>query len=148
LNNNNSQFEEILRHEIPLTEFMGIEVFKCNRKNLSLKAPLAPNINHKSTAFGGSLYSLAVLAGWGFLYLKFQEKDLTSNIVIHHSHISYDRPVSGEIVATCMTPEDKELEKFFTTYERKGKARISLHSIIMQDMQTAVTFTGNYVAHR
>jgi len=148
LNNNNSQLEAILRHEIPLTEFMGIEVFKYNGKTLSLRAPLAPNINHKSTAFGGSLYSLAVLAGWGFLYLKFQEKDLASTIVIHNSHISYDRPVSGEIVATCMAPEDKELEKFFTIYERKGKARISLHSIIMHDMQTAVTFTGNYVAHR
>ncbi len=33
-----------------------------------LRAPLAPNANHKGTAFGGSLYSLAVLTGWAWAH--------------------------------------------------------------------------------
>ena len=47
--------------EIVLAKPMGIIVEAADERALVLRAPLAPNANHKGTAFGGSLYSLAVL---------------------------------------------------------------------------------------
>lgn len=59
-----------LLEEIPLARHMEIRVLCSDRRSLLLSAPLAANSNHKGTAFGGSLYSVAVLAGWGLLTLE------------------------------------------------------------------------------
>ena len=59
---------------------MGIRVAAYDGTSLKLTAPLAPNINHKSTAFGGSLYSLAVLCGWGIVHLKLAEAALHKHL--------------------------------------------------------------------
>ena len=58
-----NQLRNVLHEEIPLTKAMGVEVNSYDGHCLVLSAPLDPNTNHKDTAFGGSLYSLAVLAG-------------------------------------------------------------------------------------
>jgi thioesterase domain-containing protein len=67
-----SELQKILYSEIPLTKAIGIEVCEFTGLSLTLKAPLEKNINHKCTAFGGSLYSVAVLSGWGLIYLLFK----------------------------------------------------------------------------
>ncbi|MBQ73546.1 MAG: hypothetical protein CMQ20_00820 [Gammaproteobacteria bacterium] len=46
------------------------------------KAPLANNINHQQSAFGGSLFLLSALVGWGLLQLKLTVLNLTANPVI------------------------------------------------------------------
>ncbi|HKE43757.1 MAG TPA: YiiD C-terminal domain-containing protein, partial [Steroidobacteraceae bacterium] len=53
--------------EIPLTRHIDVRIAGYDQDTLTLLAPLAANSNHKGTAFGGSLFSLAVLAGWGLL---------------------------------------------------------------------------------
>lgn len=59
------ELERVLHHDIPLTRDMGMRVIDWHTHTLRLHLPLAPNVNHKSTLFGGSLYCGAVLAGWG-----------------------------------------------------------------------------------
>ena len=49
---------------------MGLEVSHYDGQSLSLTAPLNLNDNDKGTAFGGSLYCAAVMAGWGYFYLR------------------------------------------------------------------------------
>ena len=48
--------QKVLNEEIPLTNAIGISVESCDSLSLTLAAPLHKNINHKRTAFGGSLY--------------------------------------------------------------------------------------------
>ena len=84
-----TQLRDVLHKEIPLTRAMGVEVESYDGSCLVLAAPLAPNINHKSTAFGGSLYSLAVLTGWGLLHLQLKQRDVLAHIIIRQSHIDY-----------------------------------------------------------
>jgi len=43
---------------------MGVTVAHYDATGLTLRVRLEPNINHKSTAFGGSLVTLITLAGW------------------------------------------------------------------------------------
>ena len=82
-----ARLQSTLHTEIPLTQTMGIKVIAYGDRQLTLKAPLQPNINHKSTAFGGSLYSIAVLSGWGLLFLLLQEQELSGQIVIARSEV-------------------------------------------------------------
>ena len=50
-----AELEQVLHHDIPLTREMGIRVIDWQNHRLRLHLPLAPNVNHKSTLFGGSL---------------------------------------------------------------------------------------------
>jgi len=139
--------ETTLHQEIPLTAAMGLTVDDYDGTSLTLSAALERNSNHKATAFGGSLYSVAVLSGWGLLYLKMKELELDGHIVIQESHIAYRQPVATRIVACCIMPEENIMRGFTTLYRRRGLARIELYSTVSLGDATAVEFSGKYVVH-
>ena len=141
------QLEHVLHNEIPLTQTIGIRVIEFTGTKLTLSAPLENNVNHKNTAFGGSLYSVAVLAGWCFLYLRLNALNLHGHIVIQESHMQYLYPVTEDIVATCAIESTDSLDHFVKTFIRKKRARISLTSHIELKDLTAAILTGSYVVH-
>jgi len=63
-----------LHQHIPLSQHLGAAVEAYDGASLRLGAPLAPNLNHRSTAFGGSLSALAILSGWTLLHLNLRER--------------------------------------------------------------------------
>ncbi len=137
--------ERTLHEEIPLTRAMGVTVERCDAHGLVLRAPLAPNLNHKQTAFGGSLATLTTLAGWGLLHLLLHERAPVT-VVIQESRAHYLLPVEHDLVAVCPLPAAAPLEKFRRTLARRGMARIELEAFIMAGEATAVRFSGWYVA--
>ncbi|KPX55251.1 hypothetical protein ALP66_01006 [Pseudomonas amygdali pv. photiniae] len=143
------ELEQVLHHDIPLTREMGMRVIDWHNQTLHL--PLAPNVNHKNTLFGGSLYCGAVLAGWGWLHLRLREAGISDgHIVIQDGQISYPLPVRTDAIVRCEAPELALWDKFITTYQRRGRARMTLHtSITAQDSEEqAVRFVGQFVLHR
>jgi len=140
------QIQELLHSKIPITRAMGVQVEDYDGARLILSAPLAANVNHLGTAFGGSLNALAVLSGYGLLWLELQEAEC--HIVIRDSAISYERPVRGELRAICVRPEAAALAQFKQTFQQKGKARIALSATIEDQGITAVRFQGTFVALR
>lgn len=143
--------EQLLHHDIPLTLDMGVKVIDWQQHTLRLHLPLAPNVNHKSTLFGGSLYCGAVLAGWGWLHLRLREAGITDgHIVIQDGQISYPLPVRGDAVALCEPPQEASWQRFLTTYQRRGRARLELHTQIFSpdSSEAAVRFVGQFVVHR
>jgi len=143
--------QTVLHHDIPLTAEMGLKVLEWSEQQLSLHLPLAPNVNHKSTMFGGSLYCGAVLAGWGWLHLRLKEEGITDgHIVIQEGQISYPLPVTGDAVAICPAPEAAVWNRFVAMYRRYGRARLTLDTRILNagSEDEAVRFTGQYVLHR
>jgi thioesterase domain-containing protein len=125
---------------------MGMRVTYYDGTSLKLDAPLAPNTNHKSTAFGGSLYSIAVLCGWGLLHLKLADVRMHKYIVIQESTIRYLHPVMHDLHAECRL-DDAAFKHFFQTLNKRGRARLSLDVVITDDGRTAVEFCGRYVVH-
>jgi thioesterase domain-containing protein len=140
------QIQELFHSKIPITRALGVNVKHYDGERLTLSAPLEANINHLGTAFGGSLHALAVLSGYGLLWLELQ--DTECHIVIRESSISYDHPVTGEIRAICVRPEAEALSEFKKTFHDKGKARIMLSATIEDQGRTAVSFQGTFIAMR
>jgi len=143
--------EAVLHQDIPLTQDMGMKVIRWHDHQLRLLLPLTQNINHKSTLFGGSLYCGAVLAGWGWLYLRLKEAGINDgHIVIQEGQISYPLPVKCDGVAICDAPDDATWDRFVKLYQRRGRARLSLNTrIVAQGSdESAVEFVGQYVLHR
>lgn len=141
-----ARLEHTLHHEIPLSREMGIHVAHYDGTHLRLSAPLAPNINHKCTAFGGSLYSLAVLCGWGMMHLKLEEAGLHRHIVIQQADIAYLLPVAEDMQAECSVAQ-ATLDRFMSMLKKHGRARLALEVLIKRGQQVAVKFTGRYVVH-
>jgi thioesterase domain-containing protein len=143
--------EAVLHRDIPLTRDMGVKVLSWHTHTLRLHLPLAPNVNHKSTLFGGSLYCGAVLAGWGWLHVRLKEAGIDDgHIVIQEGQISYPLPVKTDAVAICDAPDEATWNRFLRMYERRGRARLTLDTrIVAQDSdKSAVTFSGQFVLHR
>lgn len=142
------ELQDVLHHEIPLSRQIGLVVHDYDGERLSLRAPLAPNVNHKATAFAGSLTAVATLTGWGLTWLLLRAYDLEDGvIVIHESATRYERPVASDFIATCHMPPAPTIERFLAGLRRRGKARLALTVAISDgEGQVAVTFTGSYVA--
>ena len=143
-----SELEALLNEEIPLTNAIGIKVLAEQQGMLSLSAPLSNNINHKATAFGGSLYCVAVLTGWGLVHQLLKRHQSSGHIVIQQSHCDYLLPVDGEIISHCRFDSEAQHQRFIRTYQRRGKARIKLTVEIQHHNHIAMRFTGHYVVHQ
>ncbi len=136
--------EEFLHQQIPITRAMGVMVESYDETRFVLTAPLEVNHNHLGTAFGGSLSAIATLAGYGLLWLKLGDR--SAHIVIHNSSIRYRHPVRGTIRAICQSPDGAELAAFKSRFREKGRARIGLKVVIIDDDEVCVEFEGVYVA--
>jgi thioesterase domain-containing protein len=127
---------------------IGLHVDRYEAGSLELSAPLAPNVNHKDTAFAGSLTAVATLTGWGLLWLLLEEQGLAGKIVIQDCSVRYLRPVTWDFRAHCQLPEPATVERFLHVFRRRGVARIELRAEIVQEREVAVELVGRYVVHR
>ena len=143
-----TSLQEVLHSEIPITKEIGISVSEYTGDSLTLLAPLENNLNHKCTAFGGSLYSVSVLSGWGLLYLLLEENALLGHIVIQESNTKFLKPVESDLSATCAFESTEQREKFIKMFKRKGLARIKLTSRVSCGGDEHVLFNGSYVVHK
>ena len=68
--------ERYLHQYIPLSAAMGVQVRTATVEHVKLAAPLAPNVNHTETVFGGSAAALATLSAWTLLHLRLEDAGL------------------------------------------------------------------------
>lgn len=142
-----ADLERILHAEIPLTRVMQVRVLRADRYGLALGAALAPNLNHKQTAFGGSLNSLTTLACWGLIQLLVRDCGHAVTVVIQESSVQFLRPVLRDFEAVCPLPAEPVIEKFLRVLKRRGRARLALDSTIQADGEIASRFHGKFVAY-
>lgn len=138
------QLQDYLHEQIPLSEAMEVRVLEAG-PDLRLVAPLAPNVNHKKTVFGGSLYALAVLAGWSSVRLHMEADQLHGEIVIGRSDCSYLKPAKGDFVALCEPIEAMAWERFKSSLSRMGKGVLNLEVEVSCQEELVARFKGTYV---
>lgn len=141
-----SYLEELFHADIPITGGMRIRVGAYDGMSLVLNAPLEPNVNDKGTAFGGSIFSLLVLSGWGLLHLKLKEEGIPAEVMIHTSEITYTLPVKTALTACCELPDTQSFARFIHDVRTRGRGKILLTASMICNNRTAARFTGNYVA--
>lgn len=137
-------------HEgIPLTRAMALELGHYDGERLSLRSPLAPNVNDKGCAFGGSLVSLMTLTGWGLVELALRQHGEDCDVYVGESTVRYLSPVWADFHAEAEHAEGADWGTFFATLAARGRARIGVTSQIPgENGKPAATLEAQFVAKR
>ncbi len=136
-----------LHETIPITIHLGAAVQAWDGRSLRIAAPLAPNVNHRRTAFGGSLSALAILSGWALVHLALRARTVEARLVIQRSAMHFDAPVTGDLVVTSTLPREAEWERFLSTFARRGLARVHVRGAVGAGGESG-THEAAYVAMR
>jgi thioesterase domain-containing protein len=138
--------ERYLHEQIPLSVAMGVRVSMATPEQVRLRAPLAPNVNHSETLFGGSAAALATLAAWALLHLRTARAGLRARLVIQRSSMAYERPIPGDFEAVCRFSDEPAWERFRITLVRRGRARLRLTAHLLYRAERMAVFEGDFVA--
>src|SRR4051794_6973364 len=104
-----------LHERIPLSRAMAVTVTRADAGGVVIEAPLAPNVNHRETVFGGSASALGILAAWSALFVRMQAESVAGRIVIRRNTMSYERPIVGLFSAAAVAPGDAAWSRLLAT---------------------------------
>jgi len=144
-----ARLERELHAEIPMARALGLAITAFDGDSITLGAPLAPNVNDKGCAFGGSLASLLTLAGWALIMLRLREADADCDVYVQDSHVDYLVPIWGDFTARAEPAEGESWDAFFASLATRGKARLRVRAVVRTpEGAPATTLEGRYVALR
>ena len=140
------ELQRYLHTRIPLCVAMGVRVRSATAARVELLAPLAPNVNHRESVFGGSAAALATLAAWGLLYVRMRPLDAQARLVIQRNTMRYEEPITGDFTAVSTAPAEAAWKRFVETLRRHGRARIGLTATLFQEERSVAAFEGDFAA--
>lgn len=138
--------QNFMAEKVPVTKAMGIEVIDSSDKGVTLRASIAANINDKGVAFGGSLFSVASLCSWAVADYILKKHNLEANIFIHTSQSKFSAPVVTDFTVFCPAPSAEKIDSFLKSFEKKGRARLTLTAAIYEGKTLAFESISDYVA--
>ena len=140
-------FEAECRADIPLLDAMQLSFAGYDNLSLWMEAPLAPNINNKGTAFGGSIASICLFGGWAVATLGFQDAGIdNTEIVVYTSKMTFERPARGLLRVRAWV----EHGDFQACLERlqagnTERIRFDVHVELFHNEERCATMQGVYV---
>ena len=139
-----AELQQYLHDHIPLSKAMQVVAVSVSPDAVVLRAPLAPNINHRETVFGGSASALAILAAWSLLHVRLRGSG--SRLVIQRNSMEYLLPMAGEFTAGSALARPDEWPRFLRMLERRGTARATVVAELTCGGQTTGRLEGDFVA--
>jgi len=137
--------EQVWHQTIPMSKAMNISVCSYDRFSLFATCDIEFNKNLHNTMFAGSIYTLATLTGWAWVYFKLQEAEVEGDIVLADGHIKYLAPVPSRAVAQI---DVEDTEDNLAGLEEDKKARFLIKVSVKSGDRVCAQFTGKYVAIR
>jgi len=140
-------FEAECRADIPLLDAMQLSFTGYEDLSLWMEAPLAPNINNKGTAFGGSIASICLFGGWAVSTLGFIDAGIdNTEIVVHTSRMTFEKPARGLLkVRAFVRPGDFRACLDRLSAGDTQRIRFDVHVELFHDEHRCATMQGVYV---
>lgn len=140
-------FEAKYRQEVPLIEAMQLSLSNYDNLTLTMEAPLAPNINNKGTAFGGSIASICLFGGWAAITLAAMEHGLfNTETVVFKSQMTFEKPAKGHLVIKVRI-SPKDFENCLTRLKANdpGRIKLNIDADVFHENIRCATMSGLYV---
>lgn len=141
-----TELEAYIHEHLPITRAMGVTVKTLDQTQVAVEAPLAPNINHRRTVFGGSLNSLATVCAWSAVFVFLRRRKLAAEVVVRRSETAFLKPALGAFAASALLPSGEQTERFVHILERKSMARLDVDVSVHSQDELCARFSGEFVA--
>ena len=139
------ELQRYLHERIPLSRAMAVEVRAATTAGVEIYAPLAPNINHRDTVFGGSASAVAILAAWGALYVRMRSEGRAGRIVIRRNTMTYERPITDGFTAAATPPGDAAWSKAVAALGKGRPARVHVSATLECRGERVGALEGEFV---
>ncbi|PSW55846.1 bifunctional GNAT family N-acetyltransferase/hotdog fold thioesterase [Photobacterium leiognathi] len=136
------ELQTLWQQQIPISDKMGIKINQYTGYRFEVSALFNANLNPNEFMFAGSIFTMATLAGWGFIWLLLKERGLEGNIVLVDSHIRYSSPVTERPKAVSTV---ENLRGDIDRLAKGRKGRISIDVNVYSGNNIASSFTGTYL---
>jgi thioesterase domain-containing protein len=127
---NEQDLQRYLHEHIPLSGAIQVSVLRVLPEEVVLAAPLAPNINHRATVFGGSASAVAILAAWSLLHTRLHDAGIEARLVIQSNTMHYELPATTDFTARSFIEKADAWPHFIRLLARKGRARITVAAVL------------------
>lgn len=129
-------------HEtIPVSQAMNIQISRYDRAKLITHCDPEFNKNLHNTMFAGSIYTLATLTGWGWVYLQLAQAKLDGDIVLANADIRYHAPIHGVANAEV---DFEEVSGDLSSLADGKKAKMKLTARLYCGDKVAASFNGTF----
>ena len=136
------ELQTLWQQQIPISDKMGIKINQYTGYRFEVSALFNANLNPNEFMFAGSIFTMATLAGWGFIWLLLKERGLEGNIILVDSHIRYSSPVTERPKAVSTV---ENLRGDIDRLAKGRKGRISIDVNVYSGTNIASSFTGTYL---
>lgn len=120
-----AELQQRIHQAIPLSQAMGYRITALADTEITVEAPLGPNINIHGTGFAGSLYALGILTAWGLCAHLIARAGLEAELVVAEANIRYRTPIKSGIVCRCGVTA-QAVQSFVDGLAERGRSRMSL----------------------
>lgn len=143
-----AELQAAIAREIPALGRFPFQVLDVRVDSIRIGGRLHDHRNHKGTAFGGSLYEIALLACYGLFFSILESRGFsTREIVIASGEIRYRAPVNDDFESHCeISPPT--LEDFLWKMKSTGQADLQMTSHVTCQGRTCARFEARFVARQ
>ncbi|KLV07784.1 hypothetical protein ABT56_04155 [Photobacterium aquae] len=136
------ELQALWQSQIPISDRMGVKISQYTGYRFEVSALINANLNPSESMFAGSIFTMATLAGWGFVWMLLKERKLKAEIVLADSQIRYKHPVTerprAEVTVEGLLGDVNRLAK-----QRKGRVVVTVQ--VYSGDEVAAVFTGTYM---
>lgn len=144
-----ASLERFILDGIPLAQAMRVHLAEFDGERLVMTAPLAPNINDKACAFGGSLVTLMTLACWSLVEAMLRRRGSDCDVFVADSTVRYLDPVWTDLRAEASLAPGARWSSFFAMLDGRGKARADFTCVVPgSDGKPLASMDARFVAKR
>ena len=138
-----NKLQQLWHQTIPLSKAMNIKLCYFDQEKLLTNCEPSFNKNLHNTMFAGSIYTLATLTGWGWVYFALQAQPQQADIVLAEGNIRYLAPLGG--IAHAQTSLNRVTGSAEPLLNGKN-ARFNIDVEVCCGDKVVALFTGSYVA--
>lgn len=142
---NKEQAQQYIERKIPITKNMGMTINALSGDEVRVGLPLAPNVNHQGSAFGGSMESLFFVTGWAYVQWLIKDIHPEPKIVGRRARSAFHKPVKEDFEAILSIPSKSDSDTFLKDLKEKGKGRITAKAEIVIQGELCAEFEGDFV---
>jgi thioesterase domain-containing protein len=142
---NAAELQKYLEDHIPIVQANGFRVVSADPDRVVIGGRLADHVNHRDSAFGGSLSTALILAAWG--QVRTDTFAPNTVIVIAQQRVSFNLPVLQDFEAVSLPLSTATLDRARALLGRFHKARFTVEATIVHQGDSGVRaeFAGEFV---